>query len=220
MADAFRTDYFEPESSAPRIWLRVALAAVSCVVLVGLSMLFADRPLATWVHATFQKPEWARWLTKLAVLPDPLALVALVVVGVLYWLRGHTGNAGRIAVTASLATLLSTMAVILLKYVFGRLWPETWVEGNPSWIANHAFGFFPLHGGRGYESFPSGHTTRITAPFAVLWQLMPRYRILWVLPTLAVTVGLLVCNYHFLSDCIAGVYLGVAGAAVMLILLK
>jgi membrane-associated phospholipid phosphatase len=206
-------------SVTARSGMRAALAALSCVVLVGLSIAFADRPIADWVHAHYHKPEWAKLLTQFAVVPDPLALLALLVVGILYLRLGYNTEARRTALMAALATILATMLVILLKYAFGRLWPETWVDNNPSWIANHAYGFQPFHGGRGNESFPSGHTTRITAPFAVLWQRLPRYRVLWVLPTIAVMAGLIFCNFHFLSDCIAGVYLGVASAAIMLVLL-
>ena len=28
-----------------------------------------------------------------------------------------------------------------MKYAFGRLWPETWVDNNPSWIHDGAYGF-------------------------------------------------------------------------------
>jgi membrane-associated phospholipid phosphatase len=113
---------------------------------------------------------------------------------------------------AACATLLAIAVVFVLKYAFGRMWPDTWVENNPSWIRNHDFGFMPFHGGPGYASFPSGHTTRITAPFAVLWQRMPRFRLLWVVPPLLVVIGLLAANFHFLSDCLAGIWLGAACA--------
>ena len=168
----------------------------------------------------FHHPSWAWWLTKLAVLPDPVAIAALIVVAGLYFWRGPLGFGARTTAAAALATLLATMAVIVLKIAFGRLWPETWVTPpNPSWINTHQYGFVPFHGGRGYESFPSGHTTRITAPFAVLWQRLPRYRVLWVVPTLLVMAGLLASDYHFLGDCLAGIYLGIASAAVLLALI-
>jgi hypothetical protein len=45
-----------------------------------------------------------------------------------------------------------------LKFACGRLWPETWVANNPSFIHDGAYGFNLFHGGAGYASFPSGHT--------------------------------------------------------------
>jgi len=202
-------------------WRTPVAAGVSGIVLIGLSIAFADRPLATYSHDVIRHPEWAKLLTKLAVLPDPLALVALLVVAVLYFRQRFLSRAARIAAATAFATLLATFLVIVLKVAFGRLWPETWVHTppNPSWINTHQYGFLPFHGGLGYESFPSGHTTRVTAPFAVLWQRVPRYRALYVVPIVLVIVGLLASDYHFLGDCLAGLYLGAGSAAVILALM-
>lgn len=207
-----------PIAPRRRVWLAPLLAALSAVLLVGLAIAFADRPIADFSYAHLHKPAFAKLLTKLAELPDPLALIVLIFVGVKRLTAGMLSRGERIAAAAGLATVLATIAVLLLKIAFGRLWPETWVlPPNPSWIGSHSFGFVPFHGGKGYESFPSGHTTRVTAPFAVLWHRLPRYRLLWVLPTLAVMLGLLACDFHWLSDCIAGIYLGVASAALVMV---
>jgi membrane-associated phospholipid phosphatase len=96
-----------------------------------------------------------------------------------------------------------------LKYAFGRTWPETWVRNNPSFIKDGVYGFFPFSGGPAYSSFPSGHTTAIAAVISVLWICYPRYRVLYALCVLAVGVGLVGANFHFLSDVIAGGFLGV-----------
>ena len=196
----------------------IGLAVLSCLLLVGVSYQFVDRPIADWSHAVIRRPDWAWWLTKLADIPDPLAIVSLICLGAFYLWRHRFNASGRIVLEAALATLAATILVIILKDVFGRTWPETWVHNNPSWISNHAYGFNWFKGGRGYESFPSGHTTRITAPFAVLWHRLPRWRPLWLVPVIAVVVGLVACNFHFLSDCIAGIYLGAASAALVLAL--
>ena len=55
--------------------------------------------------------------------------------------------------------------------------------------------------------------TMITAPFAVLWQRARRWRWLWAVPVLAVAIGLFGADYHFVSDILAGFYLGAACAA-------
>ncbi len=54
-------------------------------------------------------------------------------------------------------------------YVFGRDWPETWIDNNPSLIRDGAYGFHPFHGNSAYGSFPSGHTARTLAVAAVVW---------------------------------------------------
>ena len=204
---------------APTDWRTPAAWSLATFVLVGLAMAFADRPIANFSHAVLHRPVWAGILTKIAIPAPPLvviALVGLLSVGATWSMDRHLTRGWRTVLAASCATLFAIFAVFALKYVFGRMWPDTWVENNPSWIHDHKFGFLPFHGGAGYESFPSGHTTRITAPFAVLWQRLPRFRLLWVVPPLLVTAGLLAADFHWFSDCLAGIWLGAACAWVVL----
>ena len=204
-----------------RVGWQVVMAALSCVLLIGLSIAFADRPLSTYSHDVIRRPAWSTIVTGLMGPKNVLvlALIGLLVVGVVYIRKRVLSQAWRTVLTVSIAIVFATAAVIALKFAFGRLWPETWIEHNPSWISNHQFGFRPFHGGAGYESFPSGHTARVTAPFAVLWQRLPRYRPLWAAFPLLMIAGLMAADFHFLSDCIAGVYVGIASAAVALMLI-
>jgi membrane-associated phospholipid phosphatase len=196
-----------------------AVWALSCLVLTGLCILFLDRPIATWSHDALHRPAAAVAITKLAnvQIVDVAALAVPVIALILRLANGRLSPPWRTATSACLAILLATVLVILLKYAFGRLWPDTWVNNNPSWIGSHAYGFAPFHGGRGWASFPSGHTARTSAPFAVLWQRLPRFRVLWVLPTLIIAAALIACNFHFLGDCVAGVYVGIASAAAVML---
>ena len=59
-----------------------------------------------------------------------------------------------------------------------------------------------------YSAFPSGHTTGICTVMTVLWLCYPRYRALYALAIAAVAVGLVGADYHFLSDVIAGGFVG------------
>jgi membrane-associated phospholipid phosphatase len=109
---------------------------------------------------------------------------------------------------ASLA--VATVLKDELKFAFGRTWPETWIRNNPSFIRDGVYEFFPFHGGPGYTSFPSGHAATICTVMTVLWICYPRWRPLYGLCMLAVAVGLVGANFHFLSDVIAGSYLGIS----------
>ena len=80
------------------------------------------------------------------------------------------------------------------------------------------FDFF--HGGAGWAAFPSGHTTLITAPLAVLWFAAPRWRWALPIPFLAVVVGLLGADYHWLADIIAGFFVGTASGIGAVALLR
>lgn len=61
--------------------------------------------------------------------------------------------------------------------------------------------------------------TEVTAPVAVLWAPLPRWRLVLVLPVLLVAVGLFGADYHFVGDMVAGVYLGAAcGAGILAVM--
>ena len=199
-----------PDLQNSRTRAAVALSATLLIILLNIS--FLDRPVATWSHA-LHRPAWCVWLTWIADLPAPLAVLVLAGLG-LAWLAGlRTGALGRVALAVCLATLAADAGKDVLKLAFGRTWPETWVNHNPSWIGSATFGFFPFHGGQGWASFPSGHTTSITAPCAALWRVLPRLWPVWLLLPLLVVIGLIGSDFHFLSDCLAGAVVGVLAAS-------
>ena len=94
------------------------------------------------------------------------------------------------------------------KYAFGRTWPETWVQDNPSLIRDGIHNFNLFHGGPGFAAFPSGHMVAICAITSVFWLKYPRVRPVCAICIGAVFIGLLGANYHFVSDLIAGGCLG------------
>ena len=198
-----------PAASNPR--RRFCRAALSAVILIGLSIAFVDRPASTWAHALMH-PAFFVGLTHLVDPVLPAALIGLVAAGIAAACGWRPQACGKTLIACGLAAVIAVVIKEQLKFVFGRTWPETWI-GNPSWIGNGAYGFHFFHGGEGWASFPSGHMTMITAPFAVLWQRARRWRCLWAVPILAVAIGLFGADYHFVSDMIAGVYLGTACAA-------
>lgn len=196
------------------------LGAVSCAVLVLLAIAFVDRPLSTFAHADFHGQQAFVWLTWIVDPIPPLAVVGLIGAGIAAVAGWRPGSRGRILLAACLATVVALVVKDELKILFGRTWPETWTNNNPSWIKDGVFGFEPFHGGNGWFSFPSGHTTLVTAPMMVLYLCWPRLRMVWLAVIALVVIGLLGADYHWLSDTIAGFYLGTAVAIGMVALLK
>ena len=102
-----------------------------------------------------------------------------------------------------------------LKWIFSRQWPVTWTNNNLSWIGNHAYGFQwfqgkPFQGNDTTGSFPSGHTATAFAsllPIGLLYRKALPYCMI-----VASMEGLLMIlfNYHFLSDVLAGALVGIA----------
>ena len=136
-------------------------------------------------------------------MPSLLALPAaglFLCWAVLKKLRGRT-RLDPLGLRVSLAILAATATKDELKWLFGRVWPGAWLKYG-------MYGFDPLNGGCLYGSFPSGHTSYISAPLGVLWVLRPRWRPLYAAITLAVMAGLVGADYHFLSDVLAGLLAG------------
>ncbi|MGA7800160.1 MAG: phosphatase PAP2 family protein [Gammaproteobacteria bacterium] len=97
---------------------------------------------------------------------------------------------------------LSYGAKEVLKLVFGRIRTRDWLH-HPQLDGFHWF-----HGTGAFNGFPSGHMTVFVALAAVLWRYYPRYRPLLGALLALLGAALVLLDYHFVSDVIAGVYLG------------
>jgi membrane-associated phospholipid phosphatase len=193
--------------TALRGWL---LALVLVVPTIVVSFFWLDRPLALFVHS--QLSHGGRTLSEpLTHIPDPLiwlAAVTFVALG-LWNLAGRPLSKLQAAILACSDSLMVAETIKNeLKFVFGRTWPETWHQNNPSFIHDGIYGFNWFHGGDAYQSFPSGHMTAICAVASVLWIYYPRFRVIYVTVALVVLIGLVGANFHFLSDTIAGAFVG------------
>jgi membrane-associated phospholipid phosphatase len=180
------------------------------IALVALSYEWLDRPIAVYVHAEFHGVKTLPWLT---FIPECLAVLAVVTFIVMGWrvaIGHHLSKFDSVLLVCGVSLTVGAAIKDQLKLGFGRTWPETWINGNPSLIRNNVYGFNPFHGGIGYASFPSGHTTMICAVASVLWICYPKFRTIYVLMVAAVAIGLIGADYHFLSDVIAGGFLGIS----------
>ena len=186
-------------------WLiAFALTIAFCAV----SYLWFDRPIAFFMHRELGQPVLLAQLPRIS----EWLVVAASAIFVLLGLRGLTGRPlSRLEAVILLCGLSIIVASAIkgeLKFIFGRTWPETWVGNNPSLIRDGVYGFNFFHGGRGYDSFPSGHTAAVCAAMSVLWLCYHRWRALYVLVVALVVIGLIGSNFHFLSDIVAGGFIG------------
>jgi membrane-associated phospholipid phosphatase len=110
----------------------------------------------------------------------------------------------RTPLLCSWSAMWGLAAETIFKGMSGRSWPD------PAYVRNHLYGFHFLQGDPRASAFPSGHAIIATAIVTVLWIRIPRLRILSVLVALAVVTVLVVNNFHWVSDVIAGAYLGVS----------
>lgn len=193
---------------------RWGVAFAAMVVAVAICYAFLDRPIAYFAHDHLRQYKIFAQMTKIPESFAALGSIIAVVFGLMSLAR-PLARWQLVAFTASITYFSGAVIKNQLKTVFGRTWPETWVQNNPSLIRDGAFGFNLFHGGgEGWESFPSGHTTGICTVMAVLWISYPRFRPVFGLLIAMVAIGLIGANYHFLSDIVAGGFLGVSVAIV------
>lgn len=172
-----------------------------------------DRPVALWVHSHLKLDYHGTfsWFSRVPDLLVPAAAVALAVLGLRAVItRALPANVQASTLVASVSVLVTEAIKDQLKFVFSRTWPTSWMGHNPSFIRDGVYGFHFMQGGANYQSFPSGHMAASCAVLAVLWIWYPRWRALYFTAALVVGLGLVAANYHFLSDVIAGAFLGVS----------
>ncbi|WP_434135003.1 phosphatase PAP2 family protein [Pseudomonas luteola] len=193
--------------------LLIAWAGGLVLILLGYGVI--DQPIAYWTHAgDLRRLAWPNLMTHVADWLTVLAVLLIIVLGIgqrLLPVHRHR------CFVFAFSVLVAKGVKDSLKPVFGRYWPETWTHGNPSLIHNQAYGFNWFHGGDWYASFPSGHTTVAYAAAVAIALCWPRLRGLAVVIAAVVPVGLLLCNYHFFSDVVAG---GLLGASVAVLVIK
>lgn len=189
--------------AAFRYWL---LALALCAVTVSLCIAYIDRPLALFFAHVRHTELWS-WLN-FALRPFPLAVAAalifLITCGV--WLiSGHQLRPWTATPFLCSSSAMAAVAIVVsLKRIFGRGWPD------PTFICDHLYGFHFLRGEMHWDSFPSGTASVSVAILAVLWILKPHWRLMGLLVVIFLISAVVITNYHWLSDVIAGAFLGMS----------
>ncbi len=170
---------------------------MACVLV---SIRYLDHPLADFLELHFRHTEG--WVV-LAVLLKPLIVVALAAL-LLLFLSGipRVGNWIKPALVIAWSEVWALATEFVFKQIFGRAWPE------PTYIRDHLDGFHWLHASDGWTAFPSGHALSSFALAAVFWFAIQRWRAAAVAIAVFISACMVLCNYHWLSDVMAGSFLG------------
>jgi len=192
--------------SAPLQNFCIGLVIVAVVTII--CYFWLDQPLAFFLHRNIADKTVFVWLQRLPVAFPLLSSFILACCGLWTLMDRPFSRVQSVALTCSISFISTSLITSQLKYAFGRTWPNTWIENNPSLIQNGVFGFNPFHGGLGFASFPSGHAAAICSVMTVLWWSCPNWRPIYVACVAAVVFGLIGANYHFLSDILSGMFVG------------
>lgn len=167
---------------------------------------FVDAELAFFISRRFAgNSTWARYT---AAIPDLLFLLVCIITAVAvccYLVRSRRemySPATSFFHLVAYAVPASYIGKTILKLIFGRINTRVWLH-NP-----RLYGFHWFHGGGIYDGFPSGHMAVFTAFMAALWRIYPSCRWVCLVFLLVLASALIVTNYHFLGDVLAGAFLG------------
>jgi undecaprenyl-diphosphatase len=196
---------------------RVLATGLATIVLVALAMVFADAPLAAaskqlpgWVHAAFAfmtdfgKSGWFLWPTGIvlaaiaAVTSPALAPLSRLVLATIAVRTGF--------LFAAIA--VPSLFVTIIKRLIGRARPFVGADPDP-------FLYWPMVWRADYASMPSGHATSALAAAIAVGLLWPRLRSLMLIYALVIAVSRVVLDAHYLSDVIAGAFVGSVGALIV-----
>lgn len=196
-------------SSTHFLYRKAGLYATLTILLVAICYKYIDRSIVTYFHELNTRKYY--WIDIVQQLPTLLLILSPLLIIAAFILKKKNKNPQlqHFFFSSFLGLVLSNILKLPLKFVFGRYWPETFKNNNPSFLHDGAYGFNLFHWGNDYGSFPSGHAITITAFATSMWIIYPRLRWVAVLISLSVMLALLVLYYHFLSDLLAGTYVGV-----------
>jgi len=190
---------------ANRIVNKILSGFVLVAVLTLFSHGFLDASISSFFYELIRANELAPVVSNI---PDLLFYIVAAVtagswMGYRYRIRlGFDDNHARFLKLCGTAAPLAFLAKMIFQFLFGRSTPELWA------VYHQAPQFHWFRAGDGYGCFPSGHMTVFTALTVALWRHYPRHRIAYLGFLLALAFALVATNHHFLSDVIAGAYLG------------
>jgi membrane-associated phospholipid phosphatase len=189
------------------LWTSTIILLLLGAVLSAVCYFFVDRPVALFFHnhvidlhdLLVQAEQLSDWLKYATLVAIPLVVLWRL------WKRG--GHFQTVLLALSADWIVITVLKVLAKGVCGRSWPQTWDSNGPSWLDTGEYGFHPFHFDKPY-AFPSGHAAVVFSVAAVLWFSYPRWRWCYALVCAAMCVALVVLNYHFVGDVVAGAAMG------------
>ncbi len=181
-------------------------------VLVLLLYQFLDRPLSEAARQ-LEQTSWHLWATRLSLLADGTVVYFLIALGLAAYALHRAGKTqGRPAspwardlAFVCLAACVAIAFVESVKVIFGRCRPQLWFEQD-------LYGFCWWSREYPRNSFPSGHSTRVFALATAVALLSRKAAAPALLLALLVGASRVLALKHYLSDVLAGAWLGSAVA--------
>ncbi|MBS0470001.1 MAG: phosphatase PAP2 family protein [Proteobacteria bacterium] len=180
-------------------WL---LAFAATVVAVVVCDLYIDRPIVQVANRLPALYDPASLTLNVIELLVPLLIGAAFVAGVRSAMGRTIGHWGEALMLAGFSIGIAVVPVeAILKRIFCRVPVKLFLKSG-------SYGFYPFHGGFALDSFPSGHTTFVSAGLLVLWIVEPRWRAAYASVIAITAICLILVNGHFFGDTVGGLFVG------------
>lgn len=184
-------------------------------------VLWVDLPVAQLIHRNgLDRYLWMRWFLDTPIVVAPVAAIYMSIYIARHF-GGQPGSQERIWFIISSAFLATLQIKNMLKLVFGRTWPREVIDPSLSasqcacipqsrGFVNDGIHAFHIFGGdsKQFTAFPSGSTVALIAIVVPIISLYPRTRTPLALFSILSAAAFIITNTHFVSDVIAGVYVG------------
>ncbi|CUW38167.1 Membrane-associated phospholipid phosphatase [Magnetospirillum sp. XM-1] len=204
---SFTAGQWERTVRRPRTW-----GTIYCALVVVIGYFLLDRPLARFLKARVTgefEGFWKTvthlglggvWLFPAGILT--LGLILSMLAAPVGEKRDRLRRAAWVPGFLFLAMAASGIAGNIIKVLVGRTRPAMLFDSN-------VYDFVPLTRGYLTNSFPSGHSQAIFAAMTALALIFPRYDLAFLTVALLVALSRVLTTVHFLSDVVAGAWLGV-----------
>jgi membrane-associated phospholipid phosphatase len=178
------------------------ISLLLCTLAVVLAFIYLDVPIARRLYGVFRSVESLERGFASAVLLGIEAAVALTLICIRI-VRGHLSRFGEATALACLTSICAyAVNDSILKLLFGVPNPVALMHGS-----RHAFDFLA---GSSTSSFPSGPMVIAGAVAGVLMRLYRTSTLPLSILLLIAAVLLIAGDWHFVSDVIAGTFLGIS----------
>lgn len=185
---------------------KIVVSLLLTIFLVTGSYFFLDQEIALFIQRVALSGRHYSFFS--SDIPDTLLLMVCFIT-VLAWplyihdkYKGVYGIRRAFSLFLGISIPLSFCLKSVLKFVFGGINTRYWLA-DPVARQFHWF-----HGYENYGGFPSGHMAVFTVLLLGLRDYYPRHRTAYAGFLFALALALILTDYHFLSDVIAGAYLG------------
>lgn len=184
------------------------LTLPSTIIAIVVCYYFIDKPLAHEMLILHPIKRSGAFSLNASVLLTQLSYLVIVLMFIVLFFCHARAKTGRLV---NCLTLLCTSMAIsffiksVLQFTFGRYVPRYRASDILLFERNHhLYGFHWFQSG----CFPSGHMAVFSAALCAIALYYPRGKLISICLGLILAIALIALNYHFLSDIIAGTYLG------------